>query len=62
MRSSLAKLQTTTPLNQDELMKKKKEAWQDRVALVVTFEQMAALGNKEHETCMNIGNKLYGKK
>lgn len=60
MRDSLAKYQPISPMSDDELLKKKSQAWQDRIALVVTFEQLAKLPNREFEVCMNIGNKLYG--
>jgi len=46
-------------MNTEELLRKKRIAWQDKVALVVTFEQMAKLGNREFEACMNIGKRLY---
>lgn len=60
MRSQLAKYQTKTPMSDDELLKKKAQAWHEKVALVVTFEQLSKLSNREYEVCLNIGNKLYG--
>lgn len=59
MRSSLSKHQAATPMTEDELLIKKAQAWRDKVALVVTFEQMAQLNNREYENCINIGKKLY---
>ncbi len=59
MRSSLSKL-IASPLNDTELFHKKKEAWADKVALVLTFEQLAKLNNKEYEIFMDVGNKFYG--
>jgi len=59
MKSSTGKLQGKTPMNTEELLRKKRIAWEDKVALVVTFKQMAKLGNREFEACMNIGKRLY---
>ena len=59
MQSNLAKLQAQSPMSDDELLLKKARAWRDKVALVITFQQLALLGNKDFETCMNIGRKLY---
>ena len=59
MQSNLAKFQAQSAMSDDELLAKKAQAWRDKVALVVTFNQLATLGNKEFETCMNIGKKLY---
>ena len=59
MRSQLAKLQSQSPMSDDELLLKKAQAWRDKIALVITFNQLATLGNKEFETCMNNGKKLY---
>ena len=61
MRSSLANCQTKPPMTEDELLEKKAKAWREKVALVVTFDQMSKLNNREYETCINVGNKLYGK-
>ena len=46
-------------MSDDELLAKKTLAWREKVALVITFEQMAKLSNREYETCMGIGRKLY---
>jgi hypothetical protein len=59
MRSSLANLLPTSPMNDGELFNKKRIAWVEESILVVTPEQMAKLGNKEHEVIINVGNKLY---
>jgi hypothetical protein len=62
MRSQLANLQGKSNMSDDEKFIEYAKAFNDRIALVVTFEQMSALSNKEHETCMCIGTKLYGGK
>ena len=59
MKQKPPKLQYQTPSNEEELLLKKTKAWREKVALVITFQQLARLGNKEFETCMNIGRKLY---
>jgi hypothetical protein len=59
MRSSLLKLQPASPMNDSELYHKKRQAWLEESILVITPEQMAKLGNREHEVLVNVGNKLY---
>lgn len=62
MRSSLAKSQPVSPMSDDELKAKKKEAWEVHNILVVLPEQRVRLKNRHVEAIVEIGNILYGGK
>lgn len=59
MRSSLAKLLPISPMSDDELFNKKRDAWVKENILVITPEQLCKLSNREHEVVIGIGNRLY---
>jgi len=62
MQSFLAKFQPTSAMSEDELYRKKREAWLDEKILVVTPEQRTKLRNKQLEIINEVGNILYGEK
>ena len=61
MKSQLAKYQPVNPMTPEELLQKKKDAWHNNVALVITLEQIQTLSIIEHATLIDIGNRLYGR-
>jgi hypothetical protein len=54
-----------TPLNDGEIFRMKHEAWNTKCiserVLQINNDQIAKLSNKEFETVVNIGNRLYPK-
>jgi hypothetical protein len=61
MKSSLAKLQPATPMNDGELYYQKKTGWIDEEILVVVPAQRTRLPNRLVEAVIEIGNILYPK-
>lgn len=62
MRSSLAKIQCRSSLNEQEVFKEYALAYEEKLALVIPFTELVKLNNKEYEVCIGIGNKIYGGK
>jgi len=60
MKSSLDKFQGRTALNENEIFKLKREAWQKNGDLSLNKYQIAALGKEENETIHAIGARIYG--
>ena len=63
MRSSLAKHQTKSTLNDDEVFIEYAKAYNEKVAFAISWAELAKLNNREYDIFINVGNKLYlGKK
>ena len=60
MKSSLANSQTKSTLNDEEVFKEYAKAYNEKIAFAISWADLAKLNNREYETCINVGNKLYG--
>jgi len=62
MKSSLSKFQGKTPRSDEEILKLKRDEWQNDGYLAVSKEQMAILPNRLFEAAQQIGTHFYGKR
>ena len=60
LKSYLDKLQHQSPMTAKDLLKKQKQAWQDKGTILITQAQMQTLGGEDYEVMTRVAIKLFG--